>query len=155
MMPAGRYYVGDLCYVLNDVWDEVCELSLFECEGGPFTLKDGRQFIMYGTAYGDGCYPSSDGKLYSVDSGTIGCVIMNDSDITPEIQKILDGGLGHLVHFPENFETKNDTIPYGTQKGIIHFGSLIINTVDDENEGEDAWYDNEDALEEDGEKDDY
>lgn len=25
-MPAGRYYVGDLCYVMDDVWDEVCDL---------------------------------------------------------------------------------------------------------------------------------
>ena len=27
MMPAGKYYVGDLCYVMTDAeWDEMCGL---------------------------------------------------------------------------------------------------------------------------------
>ena len=26
MFPAGKYYVGDLCYVMHDEWDEVCGL---------------------------------------------------------------------------------------------------------------------------------
>ena len=25
-MKAGNYYIGDLCYVLHDEWNEVCEL---------------------------------------------------------------------------------------------------------------------------------
>jgi hypothetical protein len=25
-MPAGRYYIGDLCYVMHDEWDEACAL---------------------------------------------------------------------------------------------------------------------------------
>ncbi len=155
MMTAGRYYVGDLCYVLSDVWDEVCNLTIFgnDCKEGSFTLKDGRHFVMYGTAYGDGTYAGSDGKRYSVDSGTIGCVTMNDSDITPEIQKTLDMGHGHLVHFPENFETKSEYS--NRERGVLHFGSLVINTVD-ENDEEDEYNDDWDNEEEEEEaRNDY
>lgn len=28
MMKAGTYYVGDLCYVLHEDWDEVCSLII-------------------------------------------------------------------------------------------------------------------------------
>ena len=54
-MPAGRYYIGDLCYVMHPEWQECCEL--FFPPGAPgrgvegeFTLKDGRRFASYGTA---------------------------------------------------------------------------------------------------------
>ncbi len=44
-MPAGKYYVGDLCYVMHDVWDEVCDLMFPHDNSGvygKFKLKDGR-----------------------------------------------------------------------------------------------------------------
>ena len=66
-MPAGRYYVGDLCYVMHDVWDEVCDL-VFPYDGrgvyGKFKLKDGREFAVYSTAYGDGTYYDGMGRKY-------------------------------------------------------------------------------------------
>jgi hypothetical protein len=79
-MKAGTYYVGDLCYVLHDEWDEVCELIIKDnvCLDGEFTLRDGRRFAIYGTAYGDGNYFDQNGKSYDVDAGSIGCILMND-----------------------------------------------------------------------------
>ena len=84
MMPAGRYYVGDLCYVMsNEEWDEVCGL-LFEGRNdhgvnqGEFTLKDGRRFASYNTKYGDGVYESNMNTTHSVDSGNIGCILADD-----------------------------------------------------------------------------
>jgi hypothetical protein len=50
MMIKGEYYVGDLCYVIDDRWDEVCSL-LFSGEknkkaGGEFVLDDGIRFAL-------------------------------------------------------------------------------------------------------------
>ena len=55
-MRPGKYYVGDLCYVMDDEWDDVCSLIIQgnECVDGEFTLPDGRRFASYGTMYGDG-----------------------------------------------------------------------------------------------------
>ena len=44
MFPAGKYYVGDLCYVMHDEWDEVCGLFFkgrddHGCNQGMFELK--------------------------------------------------------------------------------------------------------------------
>ena len=56
MMPAGTYYVGDLCYVMSDEeWDQFCSITIegMNCLEGEFTMPDGRRFATYGTAYGD------------------------------------------------------------------------------------------------------
>ena len=84
MMKAGTYYVGDLCYVLHERWDEVCELIIEgnRCLDGEFNLKDGTRFAIYGTAYGDGNYFDQNGKSYDVDAGSIGCVLLDNIDLT-------------------------------------------------------------------------
>jgi hypothetical protein len=82
-MPAGRYYIGDLCYVMHPEWKEVCRL-FFPANAPPrgvegeFTLKDGRRFASFATAWGDGEYRSSINTLHSVDSGSIGCIRVED-----------------------------------------------------------------------------
>lgn len=55
-----QYYIGDLCYVMHDVWGEVCDLMfpslLDEEESGELELSDGRKIIIFPTPYGDGEY---------------------------------------------------------------------------------------------------
>ena len=81
MMPAGKYYVGDLCYVMHDEWDEACSL-FFQgrkdngCNEGEFNLRDGRRFVSYSTKWGDGTYKDQFGKQYGVDAGIIGLLIL-------------------------------------------------------------------------------
>lgn len=120
-MPAGRYYVGDLCYVMHDVWDEACDL-MFPYDGhviyGKFTLEDGRQFAIYPTAYGDGTYRDSVGNEYSVDAGVIGCIL--ESDIR-DSEAWKTGG--NVIDFARDFDT-------GEDRGMIRFGDLTIDTVD-------------------------
>ena len=80
-MQAGKYYVGDLCYVMdNDEWDQVCSIIIQgnKVFDGEFELKDGRKFAIYSTAYGDGLYNDYYGNEYSVDSGSIGCIKVED-----------------------------------------------------------------------------
>lgn len=122
MMKAGTYYVGDLCYVLHDEWDEVCQLTINgnRAIGGEFNLKDGRRFAMYNTMYGDGTYTDQQGKEYWVDSGSIGCILMRDIDLA-QLDNNVQGGA--LYDFDQDFYT-------GEQDGKIMFHKISIDTDD-------------------------
>lgn len=107
-MKAGRYYVGDLCYVMHPQWDEVCEL-LFAgredggCNEGEFQLANGVRFAIYNTQHGDGTYPDQEGNMYPVDAGCIGCIRVEDV-YDPEWW--LEGMTEHT--FERDFETSTD-----------------------------------------------
>lgn len=131
MMPAGTYWIGDLCYVMDNEWDEFCDLTIKgnECLDGEFNLKDGRRFASYGTMYGDGCYPNNfNGKNLPVDAGLIGCIRVED---------LTDGisDLGIVVTFEEPFQTYE-------KDGLIHFGHVVVDTSGEDEE--DDYYDEED-----------
>ena len=130
-MPAGRYYIGDLCYVMHDEWSEVCDL-FFPASSypgqteGEFTLKDGRRFASFGTAYGDGVYRSNIGTDHAVDSGSIGCIRVEDiNDTTYDADRIKE--LGAIVEFAQPFEVSED-------QGLLIFGHVQIETADSEEE---------------------
>lgn len=125
-MPAGRYYIGDLCYVMHDEWDECCNLFFPYVPGQPqqhvegeFTLKDGRRFASFGTAYGDGTYDSNIGTEHMVDSGSIGCIRVEDiRDTTYDnIEQ-----LGAIVEFAQPFEVRKVSL------GLLKFGHVEIDT---------------------------
>jgi len=139
MMPAGEYFIGDLCYVMSDEeWLEVCDLTtkgsrLIE---GEFQLKDGRRFAMYNTAYGDGTYHDHYGFSYSVDSGTIGCICTADIKANKypslgDTQDLLD--LGAVQTFGIDFETGGGKGKPGWE-GLIQFGHIVIETDPTEEE---------------------
>ena len=133
-MPAGKYYIGDLCYVMHDVWDEVCDL--FFPPGHPprgvegeFTLKDGRRFASFGTAHGDGSYSSNIDTEHCVDSGSIGCIRVEDirDDSYSDLSE-----LGAVVEFDQPFEVSED-------QGLIVFGHVQIETNMDPWDEEDVY----------------
>lgn len=119
-MPAGSYYIGDLCYVLNDNWDEVCSL-FFEgrtdhgCNQGGFTLKDGRNFVCFNTAWGDGSYEDNYGRQYGVDAGCIGAM---------QVPNCFEGAPlgGNIVEFKNEFECRKEG------RGLLIFGNVEIET---------------------------
>lgn len=137
-MPAGRYYIGDLCYVMHPEWDECCDLffppgdNIGPGREGEFVLKDGRRFASFGTAYGDGTYTSNIGTSHSVDSGSIGCIRVEDirDNTHDNIER-----LGAIVEFDQPFEVFADT-------GMLVFGHVKIETNDeydwDEDEEQEA-----------------
>jgi len=120
MMKAGKYYIGDLCYVMNDEWDEVCNLTISgnEVLNGEFNLKDGRRFAMFTTRWGDGNYFDQHGKSYDVDSGSIGCILISDIDMKKE-RNFLSGG--NVYDFDKDFEVFS-------KDGNITFGYVTIDT---------------------------
>jgi hypothetical protein len=120
-MKAGKYYVGDLCYVLEERWSEVCDLIIdgHKCLDGIFTLKDGTEFAIFSTAHGDGVYSDNTGtRIYPVDSGSIGCVLFSEIDgkTVP-----IAHGCGNIIDFDDDFD------PYESD-GIIEFGNISIMT---------------------------
>lgn len=131
-MSAGKYYIGDLCYVMHDKWDEFCSITIDgnKCLDGEFELANGTRFATYGTAYGDGVYPASNGEKLCVDAGIIGCILLNDIKDTKDNN--ID--LGCIVDFPVPFET-------GENNGVIYFGHVSVNTkFEDDYEEEFDYY---------------
>ena len=112
MMKPGKYWIGDLCYVMHDVWDKFCE-KLDECGEGTVNGKD---IAWYYTAFGDGEYRDFEGCRYPVDAGLIGCILL--SDIT---DPGADLSLGRIVTFGREFNT-------GYDDGTIFFGDIRIDT---------------------------
>lgn len=120
MMPAGRYWVGDLCYVLHDAWDDVCQLG-----EGVHTLTDGRCVAMFATLHGDGIYDDDHGNCYGVDSGTLGCILADDIRDTSA-----STDLGVFVTAADPF-TPRRTYPAGASRrfdaGVLHLAGVRIN----------------------------
>lgn len=133
-MPAGTYYIGDLCYVMHPEWDEFCDLTIdgYACKEGEFNLADGRRFATYSTKYGDGLYRSNIGTDHSVDAGLIGCIRVEDiKDPVATVAHM--NGLGAIVTFDAPFETS-------VSNGVITFGHVAINTGDFDDDCEDDYY---------------
>ena len=123
-MPAGRYYIGDLCYVMHPEWDECCELFFppgYTSRGaeGELTLQDGRRFASFGTAFGDGEYYNNMGTSHLVDSGSIGCIRVEDihDNTYDNVEE-----LGAVVEFAEPFEVEK------ISRGLLKFGHVEIET---------------------------
>lgn len=129
-----RFFVGDLCYVLEDKdWDVICanfpegddpEVYL---EPEEFDLEDnfaGRPCAVLSTAYGDGCYNDLDGNPYSVDSGTIGCIRVEDIRDQSKLERALELGLGHVHEFDEAWYLANAE----SVDGVLIFGDVEIDT---------------------------
>lgn len=125
-MPAGRYYVGDLCYVMTDwEWDEFCDITIkvHECVDGEFEFADGRRFATYGTAWGDGVYSDQHGNQYPVDAGLIGCIRVEDI----RAEKLRDVDAGTIHEFGTDFVTGGGR-GTGHRGGVIQFGAVAIET---------------------------
>ena len=126
-MPPGKYYVGDLCYVMtNEEWREFCDITLDgqKVKDGEFEFKDGRRFATYSTAFGDGVYHDQYGHSYSVDAGLIGCILVEDIK-ADKYDNLLD--LGAILEFDTEFVTSGGRGESGWE-GTIQFDYVYIET---------------------------
>ena len=85
-LPAGTYYIGDICYVLSDSMYE----NIFGGTGYESGLysSDIGNFLVSGTACGDGIYTGTDGHEYMVDAGVIGIVSAGLCDKETDLGRI-------------------------------------------------------------------
>lgn len=128
IMPAGKYWIGDPCYVfpnkgpMENKWDEIlAEVNFFEVSYGE--LDDGKIKVWAAsTAYGDGRYIGSNGKAFPVDAGLIGIVPKETVDYLGRTDNDLDY-LGLFIEFTEPFVVRSNN-------GLFHFGHIEIDTGD-------------------------
>lgn len=131
--PPGKYYLGDLGYVLtSEQWDELMGQAIdsgWGCRDGEFVV-DGRWVFLGSTRCGDGTYYDTKKNQYYVDSGTIGlCPI---ELITPELieyNKSLQ--LGNILEIKENFKISSDNGIF-----ILNDNSTLFITIDTSEEYE-------------------
>jgi len=74
-LPPGTYFLGDICYVLDErLYDEVWGSA--EYRDGLFEVGPHKHaFVVHGTSCGDGCFEGLPGGFcYPVDSGVLGLV---------------------------------------------------------------------------------
>lgn len=73
MFSAGSYYIGDVCYILDDqIYHQIWGKTYQWANGVIHTQKG--NFWVHGTYLGDGLYESNQEHSYSVDAGVIGIV---------------------------------------------------------------------------------
>lgn len=130
-LPAGTYYVGDLCYVLSDYdYDEI--VCTFEYDDGNVYIVNGYTFAWSNTAYGDGVYRDSKRNKYPVDAGLIGILRVDDH---PEL---LDDLLKHNQDddsfYKHNLFTFNKEFTIEFDNGVFNVNGNIINTRDEDEE---------------------
>jgi len=128
MTDTSRYYVGDLCYVMKDDWDEVYNTADITNDVWDTELADGRKFYLFSTKYGDGQYTDQNGNLYSVDSGTIGAIKVDDIRDTESLFTTVVNGLGHIHEFPSDFAWHDCAYV----DGKVYFHTVSINTGDED-----------------------
>lgn len=149
LMPAGKYYVGDLCYLLpDDIYEQY--VGSFNHDGEAVDIKAGRRKVfsafVASTAYGDGGYSDNAGGEYSVDAGILGVVQLLSADLIAKAKEEDAAGMAKVIDFPEDFRVNRD------EDGTFTFGHLTIVTdgsdQEEEDEDEDRWdEEDEDELE--------
>lgn len=72
VLPPGKYYIGDVCYVLDEEHYNTWDRQGFN--NGLVKIEDVGSFAVAKTAWGDGCYTGTDKVQYGVDAGNIGLV---------------------------------------------------------------------------------
>ena len=128
----GNYYIGDICYCLND--DEYNNIW-----GKQYDYKNGAYgfFAVGETAYGDGEYYG--GRwVFPVDAGVIGVVDMNHSKESADT--LVNGNYGCILNISNYLTFEYD------KSGIFNFEydghSFTIDTQEEEDE-EDEWEEDE------------
>lgn len=115
-IPAGRYYLGDPCYVIrDDDWMPLLENS--DYFRNPVGKVGGHDILAFSTKHGDGTFYDQHKNEYDVDAGLIGLVPV---------------AYGGKQHENREVEFKSQTLCW-SDDGVLHFGGITINT--------DAWVD--------------
>ena len=118
IVPAGRYYLGDPCYVIRDNdWIPLLENCNYFIDH-PVGKVGGYDIVAFSTKHGDGTFYDQHKNEYGVDAGLIGLV------------PVAYGG--QPDHGNREIEFKSLTL-CTNDDGVFDFGGIKINT--------DAWVD--------------
>lgn len=111
ILPAGTYYIGDLCYALTDsLYDKV-----FGCDydDGLYTLTANPSHVFWlANTGGDGLFVGDDDKEYGVDAGILG--IASESTLDP-LKQPYHGGHMYTFTGPIKVSLKNECFHFTGQ----------------------------------------
>ena len=112
-LPPGKYWIGDLSYVMENYFEKHYCLV----ENGVYQTENGINFARFSTAYGDGFYYDYEGNQYGVDTANIGCISIDG------ISDEADGDLGnyHIFDYPVK-------CVWNEIGGYIQYGDIWIQT---------------------------
>lgn len=134
-LPAGAYYIGDPCYILNDeTYDKILmpfafetlrnRRNAYEFYSNPNNEYTQRGVVMH-TLEGDGLFPSNTGLFFAVDSGQIACIDMACIGITEDIDYAVRKNSVCIYNFNKPFSC----VRY--ENGVLRFNNVSINTGDE------------------------
>lgn len=146
--PAGRYWVGDLCYVYPDEeWGQFCDADFGKTEhcidkdGAIGRYHGGYFFFVAGTAYGDGIYPlRKNGQVLSnmgVDAGLLALVPMELVSIWGTTSQAYDLGVVINCEKPFTVSMLPSTNKYRSGNWAFLDYEVITDWSDEEDEEED------------------
>ena len=117
-MPAGQYYFGDPCYVINEGWSKLLEDTDFMED---FSTTE-RVLRAFPTAYGDGTYSGRvifSGNRFPVDAGLLGFVPVDEMEVSTQDAK----RMGALVTMPEPFV-------FEAEGGVYRVNGIVVVDTD-------------------------
>lgn len=130
---GGKAYIGDPCYVIpDDLWMDIVKAWFApEIDGDTIVVEiDGFEFVMGGTAYGDGCYDAKGVVGHCpVDSGSLSVIPFA---LVEKWGKGEDGD-GIVADIKEGSFAE-------IEDGVLTVGGIVIDTNDnyDEEDEEDG-----------------
>lgn len=165
LQSSKGFYVGDICYVLDDeIYDDIWGAAGYE--DGEYETPYGK-FAVASTAFGDGEYNDNYGHLYGVDAGVIGIVpweILEKQRKWKEefVEGTDEEKLNYLGRFFEGTEAEFCATGRGNSDEDGYFEITIGDTEinihtggEEEEEDEDGWYGPWGETEDDAESDEY
>ncbi len=127
--PPGRYYIGDLCYALDDtLYDKVFGPQY---RSGKYTMpNEPSHAFMMGDTGGDGEFRGTDGFNYPVDAGIIG--IAAESTLDPA-KAPYDGGRMYTFKGNVSVHCRNDKFRFSSDNYTDESLTIFI-TEDNEDD---------------------
>lgn len=156
----GKYFLGELCYVLkDDIYKDVWGKK-HNYEEGQFDLEDdnghSESFAVAQTAYGDGEYHDQQGREYCVDAGVIG--IIPSSMWKVSATDIASKGLGTVLTIKKeltmNAENGIFTVTADDEEIVIDTNQPELDDEDWDDEDGDEDFEEDEDLDEDEDEDD-
>ena len=157
VLPAGKYIIGDPCYLFDDNWDDILgDNDFFECDLCNQKIN-GLDVAIMPTEHGDGCYYDSNDFQYCVDAGLIGIMpyeLLHWENKRTE-DEILKGELMRVVEYlaPILVETYDHELRI-SYKDSVTTTLLTLDTKWADSESDDDYYDDYDeGLEDESDED--
>ena len=136
VLPAGTYFVGDVCYFLQDSLMKDVWSSKFNNSSGCFTQADGSGFVVTKPFDGNGLYTGSNRFIYDVEMENLGVVPVSMGDKS----KFTGCGTFHKFKEPVSVSVDDDgVITIKSGDWVLEIDTSESESIHSEDTGYDSW----------------